>query len=132
MVGTRKLIPLIYLLVGASGCQLIAPTDDQSLASIMAEMEVHMNQLYRSVGDEALVEETRKEAEVLLGLQQRALRFVRNWRVEGQSQLVFQMEDSVRLNESFLKILESGNSLTAREALDRMDRARRRCHSDFG
>ena len=98
----------------------------------MAEMEVHMNSMYRTVGDVSQWDETKEDGVLLLALQEHALEFVRRWRIEGQANLVAQMENSIRLNVAFLHTLESGDRVLARESLDRMDQARRRCHADFG
>ena len=88
-----------------------------------------MNSMYRTVGDVSQWDETKEDGVLLLALQEHALEFVRRWRIEGQANLVAQMENSIRLNVAFLHTLESGDRVLARESLDRMDQARRRCHA---
>lgn len=106
----------------------------------MASMEVHLNRLFRQVGNGTIDELTEREASSLLALQKESVAIVPEaWcdlpqaeRATVLAQYRLRALSMVGLLETFLVHLRNRDLDQATEWLEKIDRQRRECHVRFG
>lgn len=111
---------------------------DLSLPGIMAQMEGHMNLLFRYIDDPDHGSELMEAASHLLQLQEAAsTQWILNPEDEPESKrlqtlFVQRSNEAVDLIRDFIGFLESGRRSEAKRTLIKMDAHRRQCHVLFG